>query len=149
MIKRCQWTRVRKDPAQPSKGAEHIFKKNPGIENAQKNILKEKHLDNIVNKRMDRDGKVNDLLQSIQWMIGSIELCGGLHFRTILLPCSDFTLTFFSFCWVGGTKGRQARKKYTPVSLCRYEQGDVHKHLYTHLLCYVETSWGNPHHRST
>lgn len=56
-------------------------------------------------------------LQSIQWMIGCMELCGGLHFRTILFPSSAFKLTFFSFCWDGGAKGRQGRKKYTHVSV--------------------------------
>lgn len=56
-------------------------------------------------------------LQSIQWMIGCMELCGGLHFRTILFPSSAFTLTFFSFCWDGGAKGRQGRKN-TQVLVC-------------------------------
>lgn len=56
-------------------------------------------------------------LQSIQWMIGCMELCGGLHFRTILFPSSAFTLTFFSFCWDGGAKGRQGRKN-TRMLVC-------------------------------
>lgn len=62
-----------------------------------------------------RDGKIMYSLESIQWMIGSMELCGGLHFRTMLLPSSDFMLTFFSFCCCGGTKRRRARQTHKLV----------------------------------
>lgn len=86
-----------------------------------------------------RDGEVMHSLESIQWMIGSIELCGGLHFRTMLLPCSDFTVTFFSFCCNGGTKRKHAKEKQTLVST-----QVRHKHLHTHLPRYVKTSRGDP-----
>lgn len=50
-------------------------------------------------------------LQSIQWMMGCMELGGGLQFRIMLCPSSAFKLTFFSFCCVGRAGGGRERRE--------------------------------------
>lgn len=98
------------------------------------------------------DGELMHSLQSIQWMMGCMELCGGLQFRIMLCPSSAFKLTFFSFCCVGragggregGKGGRREKgeKGHIAVSARTHTEKCHRRNDFTY--CSVESSTSRP-----